>query len=252
MSVRRFTAATVSFFLFFIFSNSAYALVIDFEHLIDEEYAVPGTIPGGERKESSYNVIFKPSGSTGGDSYSIVEGYRFTDTDQHSYERTSFNLDSGSKTYNNTDILIAANSTNILAVRPEDNSLFDLLGIDLTNWSDFTAQSIIIVTGTRNNGSTVEADLMLDNVKNSNDQDGNDFNHYDRSTLIPPSSNTYYFTNFNGLTQFTISGGTGAGGYIAIDNIEVRPAQIPAPATLALMGLGLLGLGLSRRNRKAF
>jgi hypothetical protein len=46
-----------------------------------------------------------------------------------------------------------------------------------------------------------------------------------------------------------INGGTTVSGSFAIDNLTIGSAAVPAPATLALFGLGLAGLGWSRRKK---
>ncbi|MGD8570441.1 MAG: PEP-CTERM sorting domain-containing protein [Gammaproteobacteria bacterium] len=81
---------------------------------------------------------------------------------------------------------------------------------------------------------------------------------YDTTVVVDTTDSTWFDFNYVGIDRlvFNSYGGTphpdltGAGEHFAMDNFTFNEtASVPAPATLALFGLGLVGLSFSGRRK---
>lgn len=126
------------------------------------------------------------------------------------------------------DALFFQNSTTLFTLDESGGGLFGLTSLDAGGL--FSGSGTVQVTGYLSGGGTVQSILNLVNVSGT-------------AGVLP----TFTFgAAWNNLTAFDLLRTNG--NFIAFDNITLT-TTVPEPGTLALLGLGLFGMGLARRRK---
>jgi len=126
---------------------------------------------------------------------------------------------------NETGEFVGVNFNDTINLTHDSNSLFNVLSVDLAGWSSLTD---VYFSGIQQGGGTVNQVISL-------------------STTI---FDTYSLSGFTNLTSFSFDDNSASGSFY-IDNIELTPSAVPAPAAVWLFGSGLVGfIGLRKKSVK--
>jgi hypothetical protein len=177
-------------------------------------------------------------------------GYHFTSNHMHTYGCGHWDLVASNGT---THLGYESGRGAPITMTRQDGGTFSLLSLDASEFypnsgGDRPNAEFLRIVGTWLDGATATLDVVLDGILADGTGGVVDFEHFTLPAL---------FTNVSSIV-FTGLRFEGRDGGVAIDNLEVEvggvvsppdSTHVPEPGTLALLGMGLLGMGAARRRK---
>lgn len=178
-------------------------------------------------------------------------GYHFVSNHMHTYGSAGWDLVASNGT---THLGYESGRGAPITMTRQDGGTFSLLSLDASefypnNGGDRPNAQYLSILGTWLDGATATYELVLDSVFADGTGGVVDFEHFTLPAL---------FTNVSSIV-FTGMRFEGRDGGFAIDNLDVETGgvvvtppdstHVPEPGTLALLGMGLLGMGAARRRK---